>query len=510
MSTGMKAGLLALVVLILAIVGYYTLVAGEGPTGAETAPPPPPTDTPEPSAEDSDVTPAPTDPSLTGGTGDDEGTSGIRDLLANTAPLPAIESPVPSTAIPSPITSKEKAVPPDPLVGTPPPDVGASQGSEDATDDDGLGQPLTLGEPEHSADDASVGPDKQQAPSVGDDGMPAVAAAAPYRPDYGPTSPRPGPDVFDPFSEEKPPLQVKTTEPSRGVADNQNTYTVQSGDTLGEISSRLYGKAALWRRIAQANPDIDPNNLQVGYVLQLPDFPEQAVQPPADEPENTPGRTYVVQRGDTPSDIAEKIYGSARHVSLILEANPGINPNALRIGQELRIPELPDPSTATPAAAANRAVDLLSSDPQRPERMIYTVRSGDTLGGIAKKLYGKAALWRLIQEANPEADSGALQIGQKLVIPAPPRPAGDSSAETTEPPVIDDPLDIGVDPGARRYTVQEGDSLWIIAEREYGDGALWRAIHLANKTRMKTPEDLRAGQTIILPPPPEASAPGPE
>jgi len=51
-------------------------------------------------------------------------------------------------------------------------------------------------------------------------------------------------------------------------------HTVQSGDTLYNLS-REYGVSV--SEIQQANPGVDPYNLQVGQKLKIPRFPEQQV-----------------------------------------------------------------------------------------------------------------------------------------------------------------------------------------------------------------------------------------
>ena len=49
----------------------------------------------------------------------------------------------------------------------------------------------------------------------------------------------------------------------------------------------------------------------------------------------------------------------------------------------------------------------------------YYVAKNDGLQAIAQKMYGKASMWKIIQEANKEAlgERGILKIGQRLVIP---------------------------------------------------------------------------------------------
>ncbi len=49
----------------------------------------------------------------------------------------------------------------------------------------------------------------------------------------------------------------------------------------------------------------------------------------------------------------------------------------------------------------------------------YRVRTGDTLSGIAERVYGDAWLWREIARANPEAvgSDGDVRAGSELIIP---------------------------------------------------------------------------------------------
>lgn len=54
-----------------------------------------------------------------------------------------------------------------------------------------------------------------------------------------------------------------------------------------------------------------------------------------------------------------------------------------------------------------------------PEPATYTVQPGDTLSSIARQLYGKASLWRIIFDANRDIldDPGRIRSGQVLRIP---------------------------------------------------------------------------------------------
>lgn len=50
-------------------------------------------------------------------------------------------------------------------------------------------------------------------------------------------------------------------------------------------------------------------------------------------------------------------------------------------------------------------------------KTIYTVRKGDTLAKIAKKVLGFSDLWRQIAKANPRIRPERMEVGTKLIIP---------------------------------------------------------------------------------------------
>jgi nucleoid-associated protein YgaU len=96
------------------------------------------------------------------------------------------------------------------------------------------------------------------------------------------------------------------------------------------------------------------------------------------------------------------------------------------------IDDQPGPATAVPlpataarpplATAAPPATPLPAPSPSPsppPTGRTYTVRTGDTLSGIATQVYGDADQWRIIFEANRDRMSAPeqLQVGQDLRIP---------------------------------------------------------------------------------------------
>lgn len=111
------------------------------------------------------------------------------------------------------------------------------------------------------------------------------------------------------------------------------------------------------------------------------------------------------------------------------------------------------------------------------EDVTYIVEPGDTLWSIAEHFLGDGNRYKEIAELNNLADPNIIHAGQELVIQ---RVSGDDEEESL-------PAD---------YIVQEGDTLWSIAERAYGDGSKYT--ELAEKNGLGNPELIYPGQRIML------------
>jgi LysM repeat protein len=71
-------------------------------------------------------------------------------------------------------------------------------------------------------------------------------------------------------------------------------------------------------------------------------------------------------------------------------------------------------NTGQPAGqSGSTQQDRTSTQPTRPQRRNYTVKTGDTLGGIAEKTGVDV---ERLQELNPELDPQALVAGQKIKL----------------------------------------------------------------------------------------------
>lgn len=94
----------------------------------------------------------------------------------------------------------------------------------------------------------------------------------------------------------------KATAPVRAPAETPGAYTVQSGDTLSSIATKVYGDSKMWKRIYDANKDAigsDPGALKVGQSLRIPPKTGDAAAKPA--PTAAPAATPAPASAPSPS-----------------------------------------------------------------------------------------------------------------------------------------------------------------------------------------------------------------
>jgi LysM repeat protein len=194
-------------------------------------------------------------------------------------------------------------------------------------------------------------------------------------------------------------LAVVGVTTSAGAAHADDTYKVRTGDTVSHIATRSGSTVAA---IVRANSLADASRIRIGQVLTIPTGSGAAAPAPAAVAPAAAG--YTVVAGDTVSSIA------ARHgttVAAVVAAN-GLDSRAfIRIGQTLSIPGSAAPAAAAPAPAAVA---------QATGSVSYTVRSGDTVTGIAAK---HGATVAAVVAANGLDSRALIRIGQTLTVPVP-------------------------------------------------------------------------------------------
>ena len=141
------------------------------------------------------------------------------------------------------------------------------------------------------------------------------------------------------------PAQVPRAE--RQLPAGARYHVVQSGDYLGAISLQYYGTSKKYRAIMEANNISDPRELKVDQKLIIPNAGGSASSALGSSshnstsslPPNDAGEWYVVQSGDTLTEIAKRHYGDEQDYRKIMTANSGINPRSLIVGKKLWLPK---------------------------------------------------------------------------------------------------------------------------------------------------------------------------
>lgn len=150
-----------------------------------------------------------------------------------------------------------------------------------------------------------------------------------------------------------------------------------------------------------------------------------------------------------------------------------------------------EPALALPPRTRPSDIPTSELDPKIPERnnltRYYTryksvadgrirLRTGDSLWKLAKQYLGRGAQWPKILAANPDLkDPDLIHIGRWIRLPQ-----GESTSLM------------------RRVRVRRGDSLWRIAQTEFGNGNAWSCIALANPA-IPDAKLLRPGQLLAIP-----------
>lgn len=72
--------------------------------------------------------------------------------------------------------------------------------------------------------------------------------------------------------------ELEAKEVKRETADYTKIYTILQGESLSAIAHRVYGNPKLWRPIALANNVLNPQRLQPGERLVIPNLPYRHIE----------------------------------------------------------------------------------------------------------------------------------------------------------------------------------------------------------------------------------------
>lgn len=240
-----------------------------------------------------------------------------------------------------------------------------------------------------------------------------------------------------------------------GVIAQQQSYTVQAGDSIQFIADRFNVSVDA---LLQFNGIIDPNRIVRGQVLQIP---TGVVSPPS---------THLVQPGESLQWIAERYNVE---VAALIELNDITDPSRLTVGRLLDLPPTGGPSIFTQS---------------------HTVQAGETLRSIAAQY---STTWEQLASANNLTNPNLLQVGQTLIVPAFTAVTPVPTAQPTAVPVVVTPQapTVPQQTQLRTYVVKVGDNPSLIADRF---GVTLLSLIDLNNLRGNLP--IYAGDILLIPP----------
>ena len=288
---------------------------------------------------------------------------------------------------------------------------------------------------------------------------------------------------------------------AEAIPDN-GEYTIQGGDTLLGIALRF---GLDWQDIALANNMAEDELLQIGRTIRLPIV--GGTGGPAAAGTVVAGKqVHVVRPGET-------LWTIAARYSITWQEVAGVNglgeSDLLQIGDELKLPASLDEAPAEDEAASDGLAASENSDEEAQEtsasrseegaRFIqsaappsdgettndlaeatYTVKSGDTLLGIA---LAHDLTWETLAEANGLDEESFLQIGQDLVIPGSLQLFADRA-----------PTGGAITSSTRTHRIEAGDTVFALALRYEIDWQELLRINGLDETSI-----LQPGQELLLP-----------
>ncbi len=201
-------------------------------------------------------------------------------------------------------------------------------------------------------------------------------------------------------------LEPATSDPPAGRSrqptdvDAPRPIVRRGGESARETATLPTGSSP---RAARRSSDLDRTPVVVRRTLNAGNDTSPR---PAETVATYPSRDrYLVQPGDTFTSIAVTVYGEHQRWIDLKEANPSVNPKALKPGQILNVPSI----TNRPSTVMLRARKIST----------YTIRPGDTLSSIAARHCGSSAAWNRIYSANRRvigSDPDVLTVGTRLEI----------------------------------------------------------------------------------------------
>jgi len=254
-------------------------------------------------------------------------------------------------------------------------------------------------------------------------------------------------------------------------------HTVRRGETLSTIAHKYRTSIEAICRVKE-NKIKNRNRIKPGQTITIPVLGsasqvclEDEPAPPAPAVSDRERETYVVQKGDNLSTIADR-FGTT--VSALRSWNKLYRKRFIYPGQKLTVYVRPSGKSSSQAAAKN--VEVKPAAP--PDVRGHVVRKGETIWSIAQQ-YGLSV--GSLLSANNLTQNSKIKEGDRLTIP-----------EERAPSPLSDKL-LAQAKEDQVHVVQTNDTLWSISQR-YGVSIA----DLKSVNRLKS-NKIKPGQKLVIP-----------
>jgi LysM domain len=186
-------------------------------------------------------------------------------------------------------------------------------------------------------------------------------------------------------------------------------------ETLSGIAEWFTEDPKNWKTLAAANPKVRPNRIPEGTRILIPAQLVKTQKPPTETFAAEHRINYFEHKvqwtGESLSLIAKWYTGQYANWKALAQANPGLNPDRIDIGNIICIP--PEIMTTKKLLPYKMVAKV------RPNYFAHTVRKpNEKLADIADWYTGDKSNAKLIAQANPDLDPEFLLVGNEIFIPA--------------------------------------------------------------------------------------------
>lgn len=151
-------------------------------------------------------------------------------------------------------------------------------------------------------------------------------------------------------------------------------------------------------------------------------------RPQSGQPMPTPGREYRTHQladDETLTAVSLKYYNTAKLVNAIARFNGIADPNKVRAGHRLNVPDLDELIEATGDTSVLQIVNdtapprTTTEAAQQPAYTSYEIKRGDILSKLASKYMGTGNRWRELYELNKHVIDDPHKLKEGTVIRVP-------------------------------------------------------------------------------------------